>query len=299
MLKSIVAGSWAFSANGDYTDYTNYQHDGFYIQSCTGLEPPKNTINMQDVNPYAGSYFSSARGQSRNIVLTLAMNGGVSGDIIESARSKLYGLFGTAPGVPITLRFEIGNYGDPIAQSKFYYIDAYTESIEDNRFSKSPTFTISLICPDPYFKFPTKSLSIPTGASSSFVVSESTVPVGFVFTGIPVTTGLTGKSGALTIKNGSSYSGSHIQYTLQLLDTTGRLGSLNPKTEISTEIGNKYAMSTSEDPTMPGFYLMPNIRITNAWPLLYPGENTLTFTLSGMLPGASFVYSDRKEGLSL
>ena len=298
MLKSIVAGNWAFSANRDYTYYTTYNYGDFYIKNCTGLEPPKNTINMLDINPYAGSYFSSARGQARNIVLTIGLPGNLGAIPAESSRQSLYNLFGTAPGVPITLRFEIGDLGAPISASKFYYIDAYVESIESSRFSKELTFTISLICPDPYFKYPSKTISIPMGNSTANVVALSPVPFGFYFEGIPSTTGASGSSGAVTIETSSSYGGSLTIYTLQLLAKTGALGSLVPRTKISTEIGNKYAKTTSSTAAQPGFDLMSNIRITKAWPLIYPGSNSLSFTLSGMT-GASLVYSDRKAGLSL
>ena len=298
MLKSIVAGSWAFSANGDYTDYAEYEYADFYIQNCTGLEPPKNTINMLDINPYAGSYFSSARGQARNIVLTLGLPGNLGAINTESSRQSLYDVFGTAPGVPITLRFEIGNLGAPISESKFYYIDAYVESIENNRFSKELTFTISLICPDPYFKYPSKTISIPSGSSYASVSALSPIPFGFYFEGIPSTTGWSGSSGALTIENSSSYSGIFTTYKLELLAKTGSIGTLSPRTKISTEIGNKYAKAVSYTEAQPGFDLMSNIRITKAWPLIYPGSNSLAFALSGMT-GASLVYSDRKAGLTL
>ena len=298
MLKSLLVGNRPFSATGDYTDYAEYEYDEFYIQNCTGLEPPKNTINMMDINPYAGSYFSSARGQARNIVLTLALPSSLGSVMVESSRQFLYDAFVTAPGVPITLRFEIGNLGYPISESKFYYIDAYLESIENNRFGKDLTFTISLICPDPYFKYESKSISIPSGSSYASVSAMSPIPFGFYFEGTPTTTGSSGSSGALTIENSSSYSGTFTTYKLELLAKTGAIGTLSPRTKISTEIGNKYAKTVSYTAAQPGFDLMSNIRITKAWPLIYPGSNSLSFTLSGMT-GASLVYSDRKAGLTL
>ena len=109
----------------------------YQVIGIEGLNPPKSNIFHTEVSGMDGSKMLSSKLETRNIVITVKINGNV-----EKNRINLY------------------NY----AKSKHYckvwykngmrdvYIEGWVESNECNLFSESEQMQISIICPDPYFQ---------------------------------------------------------------------------------------------------------------------------------------------------
>lgn len=109
----------------------------YQIISITGLNPPSAQINTTTIVGLDGAVFNSSKLQTRNLVLTVKINGNV-----EQNRLLLYSYFKTKDWC------------------KFYYtnesldvsIEGYVESVECDLFSNSEMAQISILCPYPYFK---------------------------------------------------------------------------------------------------------------------------------------------------
>lgn len=112
---------------------------GIAVQAVKGLGSPKANINVTDVVTSDGGLFNSARLGSRNIVFTFLLLGNPS---VEDSRMLIYKYFPIKKKVKLTFKTE----------NRECYIDGYIETCEPNIFSKKETISVSVICPDPYFK---------------------------------------------------------------------------------------------------------------------------------------------------
>ena len=111
---------------------TNYQ-----VVSITGLNPPQAQINTTPIAGLGGAVFNSAKLDTRNIVITLKINGD-----IEANRQSLYNMFRTKEQCTFYFKNENRNV----------YIEGYVETCEVDLFSNGERMQISIICPSPYFK---------------------------------------------------------------------------------------------------------------------------------------------------
>ena len=109
----------------------------YQITGIQGLNPPPAQINVTTVVGLDGARYNSARLQTRNIVLTIKINGNA-----EQNRLRLYRYFRTKEWCVFYYR-----NGSVDVQ-----IDGYVESVECDLFSNAETAQISILCPDPYFK---------------------------------------------------------------------------------------------------------------------------------------------------
>lgn len=113
-------------------DESNYQ-----VLDIEGLNPPKAQINTSTIAGLDGTKFNSSKLESRNIVITVKINGD-----IEANRINLYKYFITKEWCKFYYENERRNV----------YIDCYVENFECSLFVKDEIAQISLICPNPYFK---------------------------------------------------------------------------------------------------------------------------------------------------
>lgn len=113
-------------------DENNYQ-----VLNIVGLNPPNAQINTSSIANMDGSKFNSSKLSSRNIVITIKINGN-----IEENRIKLYKYFSTKEWCKFYYKNEHRNV----------FIECYVESFECDLFSSDETAQISLQCPYPYFK---------------------------------------------------------------------------------------------------------------------------------------------------
>lgn len=124
------------NSNGDILTLTG-QEDKWKITSITGLNPPQAQINTSTVAGMDGALFNSSRLNTRNIVITLYLQGD-----IEANRQEVYFYARTKE----FCTFYFAN------QNREVYIDAYVDNVECNLFANGELMQISLLCPYPYFK---------------------------------------------------------------------------------------------------------------------------------------------------
>lgn len=109
----------------------------YQVINITGLNPPNAQINTTTIVGLDGAVFNSSKLLTRNLVLTVKINGNV-----EQNRLMLYNYFRTKE------------------QCKFYYsnntldvsIEGYVESVECDLFTNNEIAQISILCPYPYFR---------------------------------------------------------------------------------------------------------------------------------------------------
>ena len=119
----------------------------YQIVDISGLDPPPAQINLTAIAGLDGAVFNSSKLQTRNLVLTVRINGGNSG--VETNRLLLYNYFRTKE------------------RCVFYYkngsldvmIEGYVESVECGLFTKNELAQISIICPYPYFRSLTETVT--------------------------------------------------------------------------------------------------------------------------------------------
>lgn len=109
----------------------------YQVIDITGLNPPAAQINTTTIVGLDGAVFNSSKLQTRNLVLTIKINGNV-----EQNRLLLYNYFKTKDWC------------------KFYYsnsslnvsIEGYVENVECDLFTNNELAQISILCPYPYFR---------------------------------------------------------------------------------------------------------------------------------------------------
>ena len=114
------------------------QNESVYqIVSIDGLNPPKANINLTSIAGMDGARFKSSYLQTRNVVITVAINGEV-----EKNRLRIYNFFGTGHWCKLYYT----------NSSREVYCEGWCENVDGNLFQMKQTVQISIICPDPYFK---------------------------------------------------------------------------------------------------------------------------------------------------
>lgn len=109
----------------------------YQILDIQGLNPPKAQINTSTIVGLDGAVFNSSKLETRNLVLTIKINGDV-----ETNRLNLYKLFRTKEKCTF---YYTNNTLD-------VFIEGYVESVECNLFTNDEHAQISIICLQPYFK---------------------------------------------------------------------------------------------------------------------------------------------------
>lgn len=153
------------------------ENSKFQLVSVTGLNPPVADIAYSQLATSDGGIFNIARGQARNIVLTIQPMSGV-----EAKRLELYEFL--APKSAITLDVKTDN--------RDVTIEGHVESMEIDFNANPQLVQVSIICPDPYFKDATKSsVTIPATVNNP---SEAEQGAEFTIT-------LTGSGTSLALTN--------------------------------------------------------------------------------------------------
>ena len=139
--------------NGDIMLVTG-DEPKYQVIKIAGLNPPKAQINLTTVVGLDGARFNSAKLETRNIVLTVRINGNV-----EENRLRLYQYFRTREWCT----FYYSN------SSRDVSIEGYVESVECNLFAKGETAQISILCPFPYFRSISEIVADSSSVFSQFV----------------------------------------------------------------------------------------------------------------------------------
>ena len=121
---------------GDVIELTQ-DESKYQILSVIGLNPPNAQINTTAGANLDGAKFNSSRLDTRNIVITVKINGEV-----ENNRQYLYRFFPTKQWC----KFYYTN------ANRNVFIEGYVETVECDLFTNAEQMQISIICPQPYFK---------------------------------------------------------------------------------------------------------------------------------------------------
>lgn len=136
MIKTITVTNYL----GDSIDLelSNPDPSGLIVANVEGLGPVETSINTTDLATADGAVFSSARVQTRNIVMSLLFK---ENPTIETSRHSTYKFFPIKRKV--TIRVE--------TDERVVEATGYVESNVPVIFSKEEYTQISIVCPDPYF----------------------------------------------------------------------------------------------------------------------------------------------------
>lgn len=135
--------------NGTIYELT-HDYDEFRITEIEGLDPPENTVNVTG-GLFDGGIFNSSRLQSRNIIIHGVLRGN-----IDASRRKLYGLFPYKS--PVSVFFD-----DGVRNLKTV---GYVEKTDCSPFEFPAGFSVSLLCPDPFWQAVSQiTASLPYGST--------------------------------------------------------------------------------------------------------------------------------------
>ncbi len=135
MIQSISVLDPKHNTNIEVLSLSEPSKSGLAITNVEGLGPPGASINLTEYAMRDGSFFNSARINTRNLVIYITF----VGDCIEDLRRKCYDLFPVKQ--PVRIRV--------LTDKRSAHIDGYVESNEPTIFSNQETTQISIICPDP------------------------------------------------------------------------------------------------------------------------------------------------------
>lgn len=143
MITKVRAfSSWRSAPTLLLSDDDRAESDLIQIRGIEGLDPIKATVNTSPYGAVDGASYVGTSILTRNIVLTLHPNPDWNDWTFESLRRLIYSYF--MSGRSTRLVFESDDM-PPVE------ISGIVEDVGAVMFSKDPEFTVSIICPDPYF----------------------------------------------------------------------------------------------------------------------------------------------------
>lgn len=227
----------------------------YQLTNIEGLESPNNNVNIATIGMLPGGRFNGARLDTRNIVLDVVINGEV-----ETNRQALYKFCAGN----ITFFFQNEN--------RNVFIDGYVDSMECNPFSQQETAQISIICPNPFFKYITQKSEIITNAQATSTLkndgeSPTGVEVEFEVTAAP--TGLLGYISSLSLINTT---------TNEMLDLGGMQLVQGDKIIANTNEGEKSVKLIHNGTTSNGFQFLTS---SSKFLTLASGNNAISYSVTG------------------
>lgn len=161
MLRSVTVTNPKGEALKMELEYP--ERTGLLVAKVEGLSPPKANINGYEIATEDGMRYTSARAESRNIVLSLIFwsrdKTSPYGELsIEDARHLTYQYFPLKKKIELVFTNDTGSY----------HIDGYVESNEVSIFSTEEYAQISVICPNPYFYTPGEEKTVFSGIQPMF-----------------------------------------------------------------------------------------------------------------------------------
>ena len=130
MLRARISNS-----SGETLELTGNE-PVYQLVNIEGLNPPPAVLNQTDIYGMDGALFNSSKLATRNIVLTVYINGDV-----EVNRLRLYSYFRTKEKCTFYVTTDTLDVE----------IDGYVDTVECNMFQQNVFAQISLICMNPYF----------------------------------------------------------------------------------------------------------------------------------------------------
>lgn len=164
---STVQGTTLVLPLGDYSN-------GFKIKGIDGLDPVKATLVSSSYATVDGEQYQSSRRDTRNIILKIGLQLGVSATV-RSLRTQLYNFL--MPKSVVRLRF----YDDIDPAVDIYGV---VETFTTPLFTKEPEVAISLVCHNPDFYEPTSVIlsgNSTSGTTETLVNYTGSVDTGILF----------------------------------------------------------------------------------------------------------------------
>lgn len=240
----------------------------YQVLSVDGLDPVKGQIYMDTIAGSDGSIFTGARVNNRNIVINLKINGDC-----DTNRQNLFTKFPVKEWVRVT-----------VTTGKTAFIIGYVESISCNIFDINQTVQISILCPDPYFRGNTITISGVSIPGSNKEFSFSGTNPGDV-EAFPVL--YFAYQGTMTSLSISAYpNDASLEFTYSATD---------PDIQINTQ--NKTAFNAGETPTAD---MIPYMELGSVFPIVKKGNFAITATFIGSdfdNPNCFLSYNPRYGGM--
>lgn len=126
-----------------FMDIRKPEDTGFLISSVTGITPPESDVSSTEYALHDGSDLGNIRVTDREIVFTIIFyQDNNKNESVEQLRWKLYQYFPLKKKITIKVTNEHGTYS----------IDGYVKIIDCDIFTSQEGATITINCPDPYFR---------------------------------------------------------------------------------------------------------------------------------------------------
>lgn len=277
MLRKVEVYSSSLLVNEmSFDDSDPVETDLIQVTNVDGLDPVTASIDVVSSGNVDGAISLDPSVPTRNIVLTLRTNPDWNVWSFERLRQFIYGYF--IPKSTVKLVFDSDEIGTPVE------IIGIVESCEANPFTKDPEFSVSIVCPDPYFT-----------TVDSFVVNGSTIGVsdwgtgrstilykGNVPNGIKVDVP-DGFASELYVQVGNV-----VDYSFHLV------GGVDGYVELISVPLHKSIVKINENGSLEN--ILAYLQLGSQWPLLSPGANY--FAVLGT-PGADWTltYYEKYGGL--
>ena len=118
------------------------QRIDYFVRNIDGIDPVKASFSSIEMAHSDGVFIQNTSLDSRNIVINISPNPDYIDKTVQALRGNLYRYF--MPKNHVTIRF----VDDTVVARE---ISGIVESFETSIFSKEPSFTISILCPNPNF----------------------------------------------------------------------------------------------------------------------------------------------------
>ena len=141
MIKSVTVTNYL--GDSIKLELTKPEKSGFIVKSIDGLGPVKANINTSTAGSGDGSFYNSARLDSRSIVMSLKYLP-IGNESVEDIRLRSYKYFPIKKKITILIETDI----------RALQTTGYVEANEPNMFSNDSGCSITINCPDPLFYSP-------------------------------------------------------------------------------------------------------------------------------------------------
>lgn len=255
---------------------------GVAVLKIDGLGPVKSDIFVTNYGARSGGYYNGSRAGTRDITFTLKP----LGIDIERIRLWLYRLMPVQESVKLVF---ITDHGE-------LETNGYVESFEPDIFNKYSTYTVNVRCPDPFFTetgslITTTEVLTDAGPLFEFPFSNPTYAPEIEFSrklpkwkyyityggqvpvGMTLAIKLADRPGNEVIIEGDRGTYLHVQNVGDLMRPNGTV-------TVVSEVGRRSVKYSSPN----GDSIVDLAWTTweqGDWPILYPGENSLTIYTSG------------------
>ncbi len=237
---------------------------GYIVENIEGLGPVKAELTSTTYASFDGDRFQSARRGTRNIVLTIKINPYFD---VEALRDRVYAT--VMPKDEVKLQV--------IKNGVVYSIDGYVESVEPVIFSKEPKLTISIMCFQPDFMYPTAYNVYGSGSTEVSISYNGTIPTGFMLT--------------LSKADENAVSNAYVQLVANgVTSKFSFVGDILPSTPIviETAVGSRGV-------TRGSYSYLTHVDESSEWMQLQPGTNKITVvgTTTGATLNWTLAYRSR------